>query len=127
MENKYTKIDFLIIEDDIDTVNLLKTFIESQGYTCECAGTVKRGLKILDNNIPSVVLLDLLLPDKKGHELIKPIKSNLLFDDVLIYLLTAIPRPEALEIMEKYGADGVITKPFNMDELESLFKLLEKK
>ena len=127
MENTYTKIDFLIIEDDFDTANLLKTFIEGKGYTCKRAGSAKRGLEILNNNIPSIILLDLLLPDKKGHEIIKPIKSNLLFSEVLIYLLTAIPRPEALEIMEKYGADGVITKPFNMDELESLFKLLEKK
>ncbi|MHA1987405.1 MAG: response regulator [Promethearchaeota archaeon] len=127
MENKYNKIDFLIIEDDSDTVNLLKTFITSQGYSCEGAGSVKEGLEFLNNNIPSVILLDLLLPDKKGHELIKPIKSNLLFKDVLIFFLTAIPRPEALEIMEKYGVNGVITKPFDIKELESLFKLLEEK
>ncbi len=126
MENKYTKIDFLIIEDDIDTVILLKTFIEAQGYTCESAGSVKKGLEILNNNIPSVVLLDLLLPDRKGHELIKPIKSNLLFKDVLIYFLTAIPRSEALDIMVKYGANGVISKPFNIEELESIFKMLKK-
>lgn len=127
MEKSHTKIDFLIIEDDFDTVNLLTTFIEDQGYTCKHAGSVKKGLEILNNNIPSVILLDLLLPDRKGHEIIKPIKSNLLFSDVLIYFLTAIPRPEALEIMEKYGANGVITKPFNMEEIDSLFKMLEKK
>lgn len=127
MENRHTKIDFLIIEDDFDTVNLLKTFIEAQGYTCKHAGSVMKGLEILNNNIPSIILLDLLLPDKKGHELIKPIKSNLLFNDVLIYFLTAIPRPEALKVMEKYGANGVITKPFDIKEIDSLFKILEKK
>ena len=127
MENSYTKIDFLVIEDDFDTANLLKTFIESQGFTCERAGSVKGGLEILNKNIPFVILLDILLPDKKGHELIKPIKSNLLFNDVLIYFLTAIPRPEALKVMEKYGANGVITKPFDIKEIDSLFKILEKK
>ncbi len=127
MENKYTKIDFLIIEDDIDTVILLKTFIEAQGYTCMHAGGVKKGLEILNSNIPSVILLDLLLPDEKGHEIIKPIKSNLLFKDIIIYFLTAIPISEALEIMEKYGANGVIGKPFKIEELESLFKMLGKK
>lgn len=123
MEN----IDFLIVEDDFETVNLLKIYIEAQGYTCKHAGSVKRGLEILSNNIPSIILLDLLLPDQKGFEIIKPIKANLLFSDVLIFFLTAIPRSEALEIMEKYGANGVITKPFNMEEINSLFKILKKK
>jgi len=127
MEKNYTKIDFLIIEDDFDTVNFLKIFIKDQGYTCKHAGSVKKGLEILNNNIPSIILLDLLLPDQKGHEIIKPIKANLLFSDVLIYFLTAIPRSEALEIMEKYGANGVISKPFNLEEIDSLFKILEKK
>ena len=127
MENKYTKIDFLIIEDDYDTLNLLKNFIKDQGYTCKYAGSVRKGLEILNNHIPSVILLDLLLPDQKGYEIIKPIKENLLFSNVLIYFLTAIPRSEALEIMERYGANGVITKPFNMEEIDSLFKMLDKK
>jgi len=106
---------------------LLKTFIKDQGYTCKQVRSVKRGLEILNNNIPSIILLDLLLPDKKGYKIIKSIKSNLLFNDVLIFFLTAIPRPEALEIMEKYGVNGVITKPFNIEEINSLFKILEKK
>ncbi|MHA1931569.1 MAG: response regulator [Promethearchaeota archaeon] len=127
MESSYTRIDFLIIEDDFETVNLLKTYIESQGYTCKHAGSVKKGLEILTNIIPSIVLLDILLPGKKGYEIIKPIKSNVLFNDVLIYILTAIPRSEASEIMEKYGANGVISKPFDIEELDALFKLLEEK
>jgi DNA-binding response OmpR family regulator len=127
MENKYKNIDFLIIEDDIDTVNLLETFIKSQGFTCKHAGSVKKGLEILNNTIPLVILLDILLPDKKGHELINPVKENLLFNDVLIYLLTALPKHEALDIMEKYGANGVISKPFDLGELDLLFEMLKKK
>ena len=126
MENSHTKIDFLIIEDDFNTVKLLKKYIKTKGYTCKHAGSVKEGLGVLNNNIPSVILLDILLPDKKGYELIKPVKSGLLFNDVLIYFLTALPRYEVLEIMEKYGGDGFISKPFNIEELDSLFKMIEK-
>ncbi|MHA2183160.1 MAG: response regulator, partial [Promethearchaeota archaeon] len=115
MENDRRKIDFLIIEDDYETVNLLKTYIEAQGFTCEHVSNVMKGLEILKSIMPSIILLDILLPGKKGHEIIKPIKSNMIFNDVLIYILTAIPRSEALDIMEKYGADGVISKPFDIE------------
>ncbi|MHA2037845.1 MAG: response regulator [Promethearchaeota archaeon] len=127
MEKGHTMIDFLIIEDDFSTVDLLKMFIITSGYTCKHAGSVKKGLEILNNYTPSIILLDLLLPDKKGYEIIPIIKSNLLFKDVLIYFLTAIPTPEALELMEKYGAHGIILKPFNIDEIEALFNIIEKK
>jgi len=49
MGNSQTKIDFLIIEDDFNTVKLLKLFVESNGHTCKVAGSVKKGLKILKN------------------------------------------------------------------------------
>lgn len=67
-----TKIDFLLIEDDRATVQLLTTYIESQGYTCKNAGSVKKALEMLENTLPSIILLDIMLPDKKGYETVGP-------------------------------------------------------
>lgn len=120
------KIDFLIIEDDIDTITFLTEYLKSQGYTCTHATSVKRGLEILENTIPSLILLDVLLPDKKGYELILPVKKNPVFNHVLIYLLTAIPIDEAIKKVKEYDIDGVLEKPFNLDEFDVIFKKIEE-
>ncbi|MFX1574612.1 MAG: two-component system response regulator [Promethearchaeota archaeon] len=127
MNPNYKKIDFLIIEDDYDTIYFLKQYLESQGYTCESARDVDRGLKILKNIVPSVILLDILLPNQKGYKLIDSVKSNPLYNEVLIYFLTAIPRPKAKKKMVEYDINGVISKPFNLEEFEALFKILNKR
>ena len=124
--NVQTKIDFLVIEDDFDTVSLLVKYFESRGYTCKYARSVKNGLKMLQNYLPSLILLDILLPDKKGYEIIKTIRSDPVFNDVLIYFLTAIPRSEAMEKMDELSVDGVFIKPFSLSDFEALFKKLEK-
>jgi len=118
-------IDFLIIEDDIDTVNILQSYLKAKGFTSESARSVKKALDILKNIVPSVILLDILLPDRKGYEIIKSVKSNQTFSDVLIYFLTAIPMTDAIKKMEELGANGVIEKPFKLEELDAIFEKLK--
>ncbi|KKL47988.1 hypothetical protein LCGC14_2330020 [marine sediment metagenome] len=127
MTKIHNKIDFLIIEDDLDTINLLQTYFEAKGYTCESAASVKQGLNVLKNIVPSVILLDILLPDRKGYEIIKSVKSNQAFSDVLIYFLTAIPMTEAFKKKEELGASGVIEKPFKLEEFDVIFEKLKNK
>jgi len=127
MTNTNNTIDFLIIEDDFDTVNLLQAYLKAKGYNSESARSVKKALDILKNIVPSVILLDILLPDRKGYEIIKSVKSNQAFSDVLIYFLTAIPMTEAIKKMEELGANGVIEKPFKLEELDVIFEKLKNK
>ena len=127
MEKRYEKIDFLIIEDDLDTITFLEQYLRSQGYTSKYAQSARKGLEILKDCIPSIILLDILLPDKKGYEIITSIKSNPLFNDILIYFLTAVPRYEAMKKVEEYDIEGVIEKPFTLEELEAIFELLKKR
>lgn len=127
MGKQYEEIDFLIIDDDLDTITFLSEYLKTQGYSSKCARSVKDGLEILKDNIPSIILLDILLPDKKGYEIITSIKSNQLFNNILIFFLTAIPRYDAMKKVEEYDIEGVIEKPFNLDELEVIFEILKKR
>ncbi|MFX0148873.1 MAG: two-component system response regulator [Candidatus Hodarchaeota archaeon] len=127
MGKEYEEIDFLIIEDDLDTNTFLNEFFKTQGYNCKSARNIKDALELLKNNIPSIILLDILLPDKKGYEIITFIKSNPLLNNVLIYFLTAVPIHDAIRKVEEYNIEGAIGKPFNLEELKLLFKNLRKK
>ncbi len=126
MKPERKKIDVIIIEDDIDTQILLKQYFEVKGVSCKCAGSFKKGAELLNQVIPSIMLVDILLPDKKGDELCNIVRSNPLYKDTVIYLLTAIPRHDAMKIMEQYNAEGVISKPFNLDEIDALINLIKK-
>ncbi|MHA2009861.1 MAG: response regulator [Promethearchaeota archaeon] len=125
MTPEQKKTDVIIIEDDIDTQLLLKHYFEVKGVSCKCAGSFKKGRELLKQTIPTIMLVDILLPDKKGDELCKIVRSDPMHKDAMIYFLTAIPRQDALKIMEQYKADGVISKPFNLDEIDDLVNLIK--
>ncbi len=116
--------DILIIEDNIPTVNLLRDYFESKGYTCKCALTGDKGLKALVSVKPKLILLDIILPDINGFEICKSIKNNERTKDIPLYYLTAVPGTKVDEMMVETKADGKILKPFNLTDLNFLFDFL---
>ncbi|MFX0003874.1 MAG: response regulator [Candidatus Hodarchaeota archaeon] len=127
MKTYQDETDFLVIEDDSDTIKILKEFFKSKGYTYKYANSVRKGLEILKNCTPSIILLDILLPDRKGYEIINSIKSNTTFHKVRIYFLTAVHQDEVQKKVDEYHIDGIIEKPFNLREFEALFEILKNK
>ncbi|MFX1419350.1 MAG: response regulator [Promethearchaeota archaeon] len=126
MNGNDVKFDILIIEDNIETLNFLKRYFESLGYSCKEARSGNKGLEILKEFKPSIILLDIILPDISGYEVIKFIRSNDNYKDVKIIFLTAVPNSEATDQMIKLGADGLISKPFNLKDFEIVNKILKK-
>jgi CheY-like chemotaxis protein len=77
-------VSVLIVEDDQDTANLIKDLVEGQGYRAMTAVDGRGALAILEEERPSLMLIDLFMPVMTGAELLKIIKSN--------PTLAAIPR-----------------------------------
>ena len=127
MKSIHVTTDFFIIEDDRATIKLLLSYFESQGYSCNHAESVSTAFRMLDTTLPTIILLDIMLPDQNGYALVKPIKSNPRFKGVVIYFITVIDRSEALELVEKFGVDGLIMKPFSLEAFDPLFKILNEK
>jgi CheY-like chemotaxis protein len=84
----------------------------------------KKGIEELKKSKPSVILLDIILPDISGYKLCKKIKSDKSLNDIPVYLLTAIPGSEVKKKLEETRADGYILKPFDFSDFEVLFKYL---
>ena len=124
MKIKQEGMDILLIEDDLATIKLLKSYFESKGFTCKGVLSGTKGIEELKLAIPKVVLLDIILPDLSGYDLCKLIKSDDKFNDLPVYLLTAIPGFEVKKHVAECGADGYILKPFNFSDFEIIFKYL---
>lgn len=104
----------LVVEDDPDIRNVLRTLLESAGFRVELAPTAARALIEARANRPDAILVDLGLPDRDGQQLIRDIRS---FAPVPILVLSArSAESEKITALDN-GADDYVTKPFNTGEL----------
>ena len=115
----------LIIDDERPVLMTLEALLNRHGYRVDTAGTASQGVKLLKSNLPSLVLLDLQLPDAHGLEMLDRIKTEL--PDVQVIILTAHDSlHNAIESIKR-GAFHFISKPYAPEELLSLVEnALEK-
>src|SRR3982751_5952509 len=115
----------LIIDDERPVLMTLDALLKRHGYQVDAAATASQGLKLLKANSPSLILLDLQLPDAHGLEMLDRIKAEL--PKVQVIILTAHDSlHNAIESMKR-GAYHFISKPYAPEELLSLVeKALEK-
>lgn len=119
--------DLLLIEDDVETVNLLTSYFDSIGISCKGILSGFKGLKELKRYIPKLVLLDIILPDINGYEILKKMKADDKLKGIPVYFLTAIPSIEVEKKAQELGAAGSILKPFNLTDFDIISKYLKKK
>lgn len=103
----------LIVEDDEAIANLIKINLIAEGYNCTCAYDGKTGADYIEKELFDLILLDIMLPEINGYELleyVKPIGTPVIF-------LTAKNGVDDRIKGLKLGADDYIVKPFQIGEL----------
>lgn len=106
--------NILVIDDEIQIRRLLKISLENSGFKIFEAENAKSGLREIANSRPSLVLLDLGLPDEDGLSLLNKIRD---FSDVPVIILSVRNSEKDIITALDSGADDYITKPFNTGEL----------
>ncbi len=106
-----------VIEDNKTNIKLIRYQLEMEGFDVHIEETGNAGLKMIKNQKPDMVILDIGLPDMDGFELCKTLRNDKITKDYPIIMLTA--KGEDRDKIEglKLGADDYITKPYNADEL----------
>ena len=114
----------LVVEDDQDERDFLKTFLEWKGYRVELARDGGQAHSAFVMHKPDFVLMDAILPRESGFEVCERMKA--IEPDVPIIMLTAIDFEDAREFALRVGADGYLSKPYDPDELvESMTDIAE--
>jgi DNA-binding response OmpR family regulator len=104
----------LIIEDDRHIAELLRMYMEKDGFLSRVAGDGPDGLRLYDEAPPDIVLLDLMLPGLDGWEVCREIRARGKTPVIMISAKTETPdKVQGLEL----GADDYIGKPFDMKEV----------
>jgi DNA-binding response OmpR family regulator len=130
--SKYSELEseeklplMLIVEDNSDMQRFLKTSFENQ-YRIIQAFNGKQGLEKALDNIPNIIISDVMMPEMDGIEFCNKIKNNDITNHVPIIMLTAKGSVESKLKGLEVGADSYIPKPFDMRILEmKVKKLLE--
>jgi len=107
----------LIIEDEYALVKSLKSVL-SQNYKVESASSGKEGIKKATKNKPDLVLLDLLLPDMFGLEILKQLKKDSRTKDIPVIVLTNLGNTETVsKIIQAGGQEYLIKSDYTLDEV----------
>ncbi len=108
----------MIIDDDINICELLDIYITSEGYHTTAFQSGAEALKHLRHNHPMLVLLDIMMPEMDGFEVLERIRA---ISDIPVIMLTARDWPEDMVLGFELGASDYIVKPF--EPLEVLARI----
>jgi two-component system alkaline phosphatase synthesis response regulator PhoP len=111
----------LVVDDEPNIVELAKLYLEQEGYRVEGAGNGADALSKMNSLKPSLIVLDLMLPDIDGFEVCREIRKK---SDIPILMLTARKEDVDKIVGLELGADDYITKPFNPRELVARVKAI---
>jgi CheY-like chemotaxis protein len=115
--DKNEKLGVLVVEDDEKLAKLVRTFFKMEGFETRIAGSRAALETALREARPSLVLLDVTLPDADGLDLLAAMRKHPVVKEVPIVMMTAKATREAVLQGIKRGANGYVTKPFNVDVL----------
>ena len=104
----------LVVDDEVSILQLIKMNLEIEGHIPITAENALDALELVIKERPDIIILDAMLPDISGFNLIPKIKN---IDDIPIIMLTAKSDINDKLLGLQLGADDYITKPFNSTEL----------
>lgn len=125
MGNSSRKI--LLIDDEINIINVVRAYLENSNYIVYVAYNGQQALESFEKNNPSLIILDLMLPDIQGEEICITLRKK---SRIPIIILTAKVKENEILNGFEIGADDYITKPFSPRQLVArvgtLFRRMEE-
>jgi DNA-binding response OmpR family regulator len=113
-----SKARLLVVEDDFDISNMLRIYFTGQNYEVDIAPRGGVALEKTRQNLPHLIILDIMLPDIDGFEVCRILRTSTRTSHVpIIFLTQKDERSDRLQGLE-LGADDYVTKPFDIEELK---------
>ncbi|WP_339383350.1 response regulator [Oculatella sp. LEGE 06141] len=111
------QVDILIVDDVPENIRLLSSLLESHGYCTRKATSTRMALTAIHALPPSLILLDIQMPDINGYEVCQQLKSSPETAHIPIIFLSADDDAATKSLAFKVGGTDYITKPFQVDEV----------
>ncbi len=107
----------LIVDDSPAEVKLIQGLLEPEGYRPVGLSDPKRIEEAIAVERPSVILLDVVMPERNGFQICRELKNSAEFKAIPIIIVSSKNTPSDKYWGEQQGADGYVTKPFTREDL----------
>jgi len=107
----------LVVDDEPNIVLSIKFLMKQKGYEVRTASNGEEALQALNEKVPDLILLDVMMPKPDGYEVCQKIRATAQWKDIPVIMLTAKGREVEREKGFAMGADDYLTKPFATQEL----------
>lgn len=113
----------LIVDDERDILDSLSGFLRRNGYGVSIADTGREGLKLAKKELPSLIILDLMLPDIDGTDVAVELLQNPQTREIpIIFLTSVLTKPEQESAGEMVANRCIVAKPCRSEEILELIK-----
>jgi Bacteriophytochrome (light-regulated signal transduction histidine kinase) len=117
MPKSSKECEILIIDDTPDQIHLVAMILKEAGYKVKVLVEGNRVFEVLENRIPDLILMDIMMPEINGIELCKRIKNDSKFSSIPVIFLTALSDSDMIINAFSSGAQDYVAKPVNPKEL----------
>lgn len=124
MVKKDSNLRILVVEDDSDALDLLIRMLETFGHRPSGAKSAKEALALLEKQEFDLAMLDIMMPEVNGYELLALMKENAKTAKIPVIMVTA--KDQGSDMLEGYnhGADYYITKPYTTMQIKYGIKIV---
>jgi DNA-binding response OmpR family regulator len=121
MDETNNQLKVVIVEDNVPLADIYKTRLELIGYKCSVAYDGIAALAIIENQRPDLVLLDLMVPEIAGDEILKRMRASEWGKDIRVFIISNLDEVDAPKGLRDLGIDGYVVKAnISNDELDKL-------
>ncbi len=107
----------LLVDDDVDTLRLVGLMLQRQGYEVRAANSGIQALAMVQNELPDLILLDIMMPEIDGYEVARRLRTDPRTANIPIIMFTAKSQVDDKVMGFEAGADDYLTKPTQPREL----------
>ena len=117
MNQTKAEVTILIVDDEPINRKLLEILLHVKGYLTSSAANAEEAVNCIGQKRPNLILLDIMMPDTNGYELLKILKTNAECKNIPVIMVTALTDRDSRLTGVEGGADDVLTKPIDRSEL----------
>jgi signal transduction histidine kinase len=111
------RLRILLVDDSLDTVDVLSRLLAARGLPVRQAGSVRRALELARNDVPDVIITDIGMPDEDGYDLLEQVRGDERLRAVPVVAATGYVGCAEQARMAERGFAASLSKPFDLDEL----------
>ncbi|MBU0573200.1 MAG: response regulator [Candidatus Margulisiibacteriota bacterium] len=116
----------LLVDDEPEVLEVLRIRMKNWGYTCDSAPNGAVALEKISKEKPDLIILDVMMPDMDGFEVLKRLKANDIDSKIPVIMLSVAASIPEIEKGIKAGASAYLAKPYEANELLRTIKKVLK-